>query len=142
MPPDQLPNNHRELLKFSSTVVEQLLITIINFSMTFLEVLENTASQASSLITTDLANFDMDTKNRKETVVTYDFTEDPIPPNHCCCGRVKVQVSFYCIKYRNRTAHKFFQRGCKVVAVFSLLAVLANGILYFLGISRLGTLNP
>ncbi|KJH47101.1 hypothetical protein DICVIV_06809 [Dictyocaulus viviparus] len=59
-------------------------------------------------------------KAKHEIVVNYDFAEDSIPPNSCCCGKIKVQV------------------GCRIVAICSLLAIIANAILYFFGIPRLG----
>ncbi|KAK6760427.1 hypothetical protein RB195_021771 [Necator americanus] len=59
-------------------------------------------------------------KAKHETVVNYDFADDPMPPNTCCCGKVKIQM------------------GCRIVATCSLLAIIANAVLYFFGIPRLG----
>ncbi|CAJ0609064.1 unnamed protein product [Cylicocyclus nassatus] len=59
-------------------------------------------------------------ETKHETVVNYDFTDDPAPPDSCCCGKVKIQV------------------GCRIIAVCSLLAIIANAVLYFFGIPRLG----
>uniref|UniRef100_A0A0R3PPK9 G_PROTEIN_RECEP_F1_2 domain-containing protein n=1 Tax=Angiostrongylus costaricensis TaxID=334426 RepID=A0A0R3PPK9_ANGCS len=57
-------------------------------------------------------------KPKRETVVNYEFTEDSVPPSSCCCGKIKV--------------------GCRIVAICSLLAIIANAVLYFFGIPRLG----
>ncbi|KAE9415731.1 hypothetical protein Angca_002116, partial [Angiostrongylus cantonensis] len=57
---------------------------------------------------------------KRETVVNCEFAEDSVPPSSCCCGKIKVQV------------------GCRIVAICSLVAIIANAVLYFFGIPRLG----
>ncbi|CAJ0935655.1 unnamed protein product, partial [Mesorhabditis belari] len=66
-----------------------------------------------------IPNGDVD-NSRKETVHTYDFGDDPMPPDTCCCGKF------------------FILRGCRFVAIISLISVLANTVLYAFGFTRFG----
>ncbi|CAJ0583571.1 unnamed protein product, partial [Mesorhabditis spiculigera] len=57
---------------------------------------------------------------QKQSVQTYDFEDEPMPSDSCCCGKVHIM------------------KGCRAVAILSLLSVIANGILYVFGFTRFG----
>ncbi|EYB99443.1 hypothetical protein Y032_0122g1053 [Ancylostoma ceylanicum] len=88
--------------------------------MLFLENLETAILDSAYSPSEKIRRIDATPKSKHETVVSYEFADDPIPPSTCCCGKVKIQV------------------GCRIVAICSLLAIIANAVLYFFGIPRLG----
>lgn len=51
-------------------------------------------SEHLTIVTTypEISFLDATPKSKHETVVSYEFADDPTPPSTCCCGKVKIQV--------------------------------------------------
>ncbi|KHJ98212.1 hypothetical protein OESDEN_01807 [Oesophagostomum dentatum] len=88
--------------------------------MLFLENFETVILDSSYSPSEGFRRIDVVPQAKQETVVSYEFADDPVPPNTCCCGKVKIQLA------------------CRIVAICSLMAIVANAVLYFFGIPRLG----
>ncbi|EYB99446.1 hypothetical protein Y032_0122g1053 [Ancylostoma ceylanicum] len=65
--------------------------------MLFLENLETAILDSAYSPSEKIRRIDATPKSKHETVVSYEFADDPIPPSTCCCGKVKIQATLgYC----------------------------------------------